>query len=103
LASCETFINPFSGKPIAHPTSGGAASFTCRKDVFTTTSNGENQFTLSAIPKTASVMLSRNGQILSEGVGEDYQISGQVITLETEVSETIRPGEKILAQYIESS
>lgn len=98
--SGQTFVNPFSGKIINHPLPSSSSFIDCIKDIFTISSNGQTTVVLSQVPKPNSVLLARGGQTLSEGAGEDYQISGQTVTFEGDVAQTLHIGEKILAQYI---
>lgn len=98
----KTFINPFDGRPIRHPDTGGGGGgivSAFRQDVVYAASDGQSNFTLSATPITNSEIVARNGQILTKGVGEDYTISGAVITLAADVASTIKAGEKISAHY----
>lgn len=98
--SGQTFVNPFSGKLINHPLPSTSSFIDCIKDRFTISSNGQTTVVLSEVPKPDSINLSRNGQVLDEGVGEDYTLSGQTITFESPLAQTLSIGEKILAQYI---
>lgn len=97
----KTFVNPFDGRLIRHNegTSGGGLTIQSFEKQTFNASNGQSIYTLSASPITNSEIVARNGQILNKGVGEDYTLSGAVITLAADVAVDIKAGEKITVSY----
>ena len=76
--------------------SGGGGG-THAKDLFTVVNASIKTYTLTDTPVTDSQLVMQNGQDLSEGVGEDYTVSGKDIILDAAC--VLFVGDKILVKY----
>ena len=84
-----------AGKTIITIPGGGSGSFA--KDLFTVVNTLDKNLVLANTPTTDSENVAWNGLVLEPGVGNDYTIVGNIITINASI--TLTTGDKFVILY----